>query len=372
MHRQRVFLHIWQYCIISSLFILPIGIYKLNELLNPLHYSFDFSKILHSNISNKSNVYTDFSYYHTFVGSTIRENFSTHSNLCNSSDHLVLICAHKTGGFLKSWIPSLIEECNFTNINARKNSNVLKYHELIIWKERKWKNLNAICKVLSMVNDGSKFVALMMVREPLFTILSGFNYHAQGNEIWPKRNMTQKTLHPRGYGKPLYHCFKDVFNDSKYAINYIETTMYNEYKKGFNNNYANDEALQYGLYLEFTRFVNCEWNIHYSNYIGIKKHVKYFLFVRFNWFSEYNAKKSTVYVLKQLGIDNKVLLSKMLDTLEYYQHEAIVNKTRHSTVGSFNKTHQIHLLLNYNQNVCLHIKKMNILLDFEWKYTQYC
>ena len=58
----------------------------------------------------------------------------------------------------------------------------------------------------------------------------------------------------------LFHTFLKQFNNSEYVIDQTQTTMYNEYNKGING--SNLKQLEYGLYLEFTRFVNCEWPLH--------------------------------------------------------------------------------------------------------------
>ena len=81
--------------------------------------------------------------------------------------------------------------------------------------------------------------------------------------------------------------------------------MYKEYSKGIINGSDNHiKQLQYGLYLEFTRFVNCEWPLHISFYNEIKNNreniYKYSFFLRFEWFRDYDYPESIKYFLDEL------------------------------------------------------------------------
>ena len=247
------------------------------------------------------------------------------------------------------------------------------HSELIVLSEKSSNHLIILSKLLDK-NPNQSYIPIMMVREPLHTILSGYNYHAQGSETkWTDANLMDGQAQLKRDSLPLIHCFVNIFNRSEYVID-VASTMYREYAKGFENDYNDTNALQYGLYLEFTRFVNCEWPLHFGNYQEIKYNSKYkwFLFLRFEWFHRYNYSQSVEYFMKQLNVSDDALMDDLLkgdlENVRAQKNETIL----HITKDRYDEEKQINLLLTYSDSVCLYIKKMTLMLDGLWRYHSFC
>eukprot|EP01084_Bolivina_argentea_P146800 256950_1 len=106
--------------------------------------------------------------------------------------------------------------------------NKHKESEIIRISEKSSINLIIISKLLT--NTNNIYIPIMMVREPLMTILSGYNYHSQGSETkWTNVNLFSSSAQYKRGNVPLIYCFRDIFNASnEYVIN-TSSTMYFEY-----------------------------------------------------------------------------------------------------------------------------------------------
>ena len=187
---------------------------------------------------------------------TIVASQSKNFNICNETKKgksaIIFLAAHKCGSYFKAAIiPAIRNKC--LPQNDKKSQRLIQYRE-----SPHLQGINATKKIaLQFENQNIKPFFVLMLRPALSTIISGYNYHARGSERhWTDKEFTKSTSR-------LY-CFRNVFNKSDGFVVNKNTSMYKEYKKSFD-----DSKLRYihGLYLEFIRFVNCEFP---TTYMGIQ------------------------------------------------------------------------------------------------------
>ena len=295
-------------------------------------------------------------------------------NICDLNlSNIALGTHHKTGTVLIVW-------------NFRKY--IINYYKQQCPNHNVGEILKFICLSLYETNNIIKMsnpyhISLIhSIREPVDTILSGFNYHVINmREIWLHRPLLQwinKQLYilnrsPNNIkAKNLYLNAKTVYN----AINSIKNiynitnnkTIYEIY------NILNDNNKQYGLYVEYQRYINCEFPDIISVYNRINEinnnnnkyiHAKNF---RLENFKHY-YKQTCYQVMDVLGIKNESDRANLYETMK---KSGNIKKNSHATQGSYNKTEQIYLLLTKDIKQCLHIKNMTIALNYLWQYTQFC
>lgn len=350
----------------------------------PLKY-INISDVQYDEILNT----TDIDYYQSFYGFSLKnydKSNNQNNNICNLPN-LIFVHYHKTHGYQKYWSRYIEYECviyggsnpvgitiNVTIPGTNFTQNIKKLNKTVVNDLSISKLImlhgqfsSALKKVISNFNQNKKrYLIMVMEREPLQVILSGYNYHAAGNEkMWTDRFPVKNRVKKQ---------FIDIFDKNKYLINMDNTTMYKEYYKGYKNNYQNKTALKYGLYLEFTRFVNDQYYKHISNYIYLKKneHNLPFIIARFEWFHNYNYVKSIIYILNEMGYNGKTnLFSGLLSGDLSTSIAKKIKNSKHVTTGKYDKELQTDLLLN-NENVCNFIKNMTISLDYKWRYGRYC
>ena len=100
-------------------------------------------------------------------------------------------------------------------------------------------SLRAATAVFKQKRPSLDYVVLFMVRKPLSTILSGYNYRSAGKE---KEQWTDKRLswtHPR-FQRPLRECFRSLWDPEEFVIG-RDTTMFKEYGRGYAHHYADEE-----------------------------------------------------------------------------------------------------------------------------------
>ena len=154
--------------------------------------------------------------------------------------------------------------------------------------------------------------------------------------------------------------------------------MYKEYKKGYEDEYKDHEALRYALYLEFTRFVNCEWDLQIAMYQEIKNNAddryKWFMFLRFEWFHEYDYKESIAHLLGQIGNSDSVHrepLEKLKQKLNKLDPSSLCKREKswectHMTRGKYDAELQIDLLMKFDERICGTLKNMTLSMDGKW------
>eukprot|EP01083_Nonionella_stella_P140491 430930_1 len=324
---------------------------------------------------NTSSKHYNLTYYQTWYGSSLKQYYN-HSNICNKCylPNILMMCAHKTGGYLSQWREIFIDECEF-----RAKRRYRRAKETIVWSQyNAWSDVTTFFQTFPRSHA---HLILFSVRHPLQTILSGYNYHATfGNEPWISQ-MNHKP--PGAYDKPLKFCFKDIFEENKNVLLINETdSMYSAYtgsysfkQSGVDSN--RDIALQHGLYLELHRYANCEYPFTYKVYSYFKKAMEKYnvLFVRFEWFHDYNYIESIHYLLDAMQVDPDIYQYKtnLLHRLVQL-NGAVGAHNKHSTKGKYDHALQTKLLLTSGKDklVCLYIKKMSLQLDYPWEYNMFC
>ena len=127
--------------------------------------------------------------------------------------------------------------------------------------------------------------------------------------------------------------------------------MYNEYRKGYRNNYADHDALQFGLYLEFTRWFNCEYKQFIEPHYCKIRDNKLFnsnnsLFLHFEDFHGEHYQQSMINMLNQIGItqqkyNDTKLFERLLESDLSNKNVKILHCRGHTTRGTFDKDLQI-------------------------------
>ena len=263
------------------------------------------------------------------------------------------------------------------------------------------------------------------IREPLNTIVSGFNYWKHGKEGWtrgknfkslhhdrrfikfeydtnttynPRQNSTTLTLEP-------YNCFLDRYifesnfpfpfnvtdfefafdvNDSIYGIHWLAA-----------NNYSLSEWYQYldehnrsiAMFEEFKRYFLCEFNDKYAIYQLVKlyhgENNKYHMFwnddFRHNFDENVNRFLDSINFIASEQSDQILRMNGIKDfniTKERHKLFELMEPLRHNkqhSAGHFDERNdQIHALLSLNNYTCLTIKKMTLMISAPWNHPTYC
>eukprot|EP01084_Bolivina_argentea_P129868 229327_1 len=330
--------------------------------------------------------------YTKFYGSILNKNMNSKTNLCNLPN-LLFVSHHKTGGYFKHYIPEFMQSCSMNlsviwdnaacQFNSTESINKLlndNYNILFLRNPR----CNQLILSKQIIEN---YLILFMVRAPIEHILSAYNYHAAGQE-----GEILQALHKKYFAQ----CFRNVFNSNEVLIKH-KTSMYKEYVLSYSD-WHNHTLLLYGLYLEFTRYINCIWPNINALYQSLKENDDKinFIIVRFEWFHDvkkYKYKESLMHLLKQIGIySNKnvqlkftknvlashskrysvVLLRNLLKWDWNNFNKWGVQNLNHTTKGKYNHDLQVKLLLTKSSTICLKLKGMTINFDFEWRYDQLC
>lgn len=360
-----------------------------------------------TNISIHTPTAINHSYYQQWYGSSLPDKkFRVNVHTPCSIPSLLFVWNHKTGGYFKSWMSKITHNCEapitmihefkFKAIKAQcpgpywtmydvdtdsvcvsaKESTIQRmikgtHTSLMGITDTDPSSIIAGVHALHSKRPVHDYVVIMMVRKPLDVILSGYNYHASGKE----REWTSMPFLLKDY--PLFYCFRDVWNPHEHVLSNT-TTMYREYQKGYVDNYRDHDALQKGLYFEFTRFMNCQWPIHLEMYQEIKhnKHHQYRwpLFLRFEWFAEYDYAESIRYLLDQIGepMHRHRILSQ-INPLDKCSSGIKNGACNHMSRGKFDKQLQIKLLMDYDERICPLLKNMTLSMDGKWvEMEDYC
>ena len=220
---------------------------------------------------------------------------------------LMFVSHHKTGGYLKQWMPefgkicfkrdlfqiSPDESCEYNSSDLIDN-HTHDYYGLVWFR-------NPFCyKLIVSKPIIDEYLILVMLRSPVEHILSGYNYHAYGHEADMWRLLKQNYF---------AQCMINVFDETDIIIKH-NTSMYDEYAFSYSD-WNNHTLLIYGLYLEFTRYYNCVWKQRIDRLyqsLKLNENKVNFIIIRFEWFHDgknYKYRDSMRYLLMQMGIDPK-------------------------------------------------------------------
>eukprot|EP01083_Nonionella_stella_P095369 267725_1 len=291
-----------------------------------------------------------------------------------------------------------------------------------------------IYNLLNIINDTDTHMIYHFTRDPLSTILSGYNYWRNGKESWVKnRNVT--TLHHdtrfihfdyelnKSYDlarastqnvvtRTPYHCYLDEFIfDSNFPFPFdIKHLKFafdiddNEYGVQWmaNNNYSIAKWYKYlenrtdfyngsiGYFEEFKRYFNCEFNDKYAMYQLIKKYHgennDYHMFWNADWRNDFDQTLDRF--LDSIHFVESEENRKILDAIHANETndfnitnerkkfvklvEPLKTNKAHSAGHFYKREQQLHQLLTLNEYVCKTIKKMTLMISAEWIHSEYC
>ena len=228
----------------------------------------------------------------------------------------------------------------------------------------------------SFTNDpfAKYLIMINAIRDPLDTVLSGYNYHKRGDEPWT-RQIISKMGRRCDFNFCTNFCWKLV---------QFMTDKYPQYlNKSLNDIYKNEE-IERGLIIEYQRYKQCEYDQINGSYHMIKDVLipKYendveagvgFVSVRLENFKE-SFNETLKLIMDVLGVLNDNDRNFLLEGLEkhnIYQHKLrddVDEMDIHATMGSYNKSEQIDVMLRDKER-CLEMMILTKSLDYEWKYV---
>eukprot|EP01084_Bolivina_argentea_P010208 19011_1 len=276
---------------------------------------------------------------------------------------------HKTGTVLmtqkimaaisKYWISKCLNtnQTNKTNIMG----NMYLHHNYFNAKHYMFIHAN-FC-----INMKMHCVLFHMIRNPVDTILSGYNYH--------KITIKEKWVNKKIRTIKILHCCEKLVEKLKdmntYYLNNSLQKIYNMYD------------ISVGIEIEYYRYSFCEWNEIYRSYQEIKQKM---MLLKYNtndyihirnmrleqFYSEYNG--TIQIVLNGLGILQFEHRNNLLNILQKFNVKNVkynVKGDGHITKGRYNKTMQVNILLR-DITRCVILKRKTELLGYLWTYHMYC
>ena len=218
-------------------------------------------------------------------------------------------------------------------------------------------------------SNSGHIVILNLIRDPVETVLSGYNYHRDCKESWTWAlpiNITR-----------INHLCGNV-------IPYIESIDNRFVSYTLSKLYKSIANLSIGIDIEYYRFIQCEYPRIVTSYEIMKKfEIKYLNQTRMHLKNirledfqiNFNATLNTIFDVLGIYSDNNENRSILLDAFQesdLYHHNVTKGKqVEHITKGTYNKTQQINALL-INKERCESLKNYTMTLDYVWKHNDYC
>ena len=342
---------------------------------------------------------------------------------------------HKTGHIIGQHLMRYLDKycghnSNHSSTKYKKRSRKNKY----FYAKQINNEPTLIYKLLNTnkINKNDVFI-YHFTRDPLNTILSGYNYWKNGKEGWVKKTNIKKLKHDTVFikfnynlnksynvykkngkvsisNKYPYKCYLDEYilnsnfpfdfdmkllkyppfniNDNKYNIkwminnNYSISKWYTKLDK--DSNYFNKSM---GIFQEFKRYFNCEYNDKYSMYQLIKKYHgennKYHIYwnddIKYNFDQNMNRFLDSINFI-ETERNNKILeiynVSNFNITNERNKFFKLISELKgnkkHSAGNFESRDEQSHLLLSLNNYTCLNLKKMTTMISAPWNHSNYC
>ena len=294
-----------------------------------------------------------------------------------------------------------------THINSFKshyhfNATIIKY-----FLDRSFQYINGLRRIHLYQGVPMHIVILNIIRNPVDTILSSYNYHKKAPEIWIQVPLEDlPTLHTE-YGEKWENiCTYKIFANltTLMGIDYVTNNvsveiLYNEIL-----------SEQQGIYFEFMRYSMCCWYEIWSSYemmddiINMNDNVA--------WIGEdydWDVMHAKQFRLENFIIDFNKTCNEYLDVfgiLEMEHRNNLMNrfqawqydgndkkkmkkfaKAKHVTMGSYDKQKQIEYLLQIDLELkseiagmkltsanarCNLLKQRTELLRYQWQYDNLC
>ena len=205
-------------------------------------------------------------------------------------------------------------------------------------------------------------VILQIIRAPVDTVLSGYNYHLTDAEEW-----TTWPLSPDSNPHALCAEFMPILDEMQISKQSSLLALYRE------NN------LSFGIGVELQRYTKCEFKGIYSAYDYVKNGLRNginninahsFRLEEFeaNWTETVNVLLDLIGVFED---ENRRKLMKSINMYNIYDTKARDGVKHHITAGTYDKAKEIRALLG-DTDRCNLLKEQTISLDYDWKYLSYC
>eukprot|EP01083_Nonionella_stella_P041426 112330_1 len=208
-------------------------------------------------------------------------------------------------------------------------------------------------------------IILHVIRDPVDTVFSGYNYHkTTDKEAWLKQDI-DKVKRAKNICELMMQRMDDALLSR--SLQNIYQTM----------------NLSIGLQIEYYRYMLCELGQINNSYHAILTHkhnLQYGNDVRFENIRleqfEDNFNSTMQMILDMVGIHSVKHTNNIMNAVNVFNiydksDKKRIKQLRHVTVGRYNKTQQINVLLSDN-NRCNALKRATISLDYAWKYDMYC
>lgn len=283
----------------------------------------------------------------------------------------------------------------------REFSKYIKHPKYIYLKNDKFTSIFLNNKI-----NISRIKIFHFIRDPINTIISGFNYHLKCNEDWVHIIPITKSipLTPRCISNGLNNLSKInnindmILYETKYRMKNMskcytlsnELNMINIKNITYDLNYALKNGLNImkwynlnqinGLFWEFVRYFNCEYPEFYLMIKLFDRYLRnnYYEFKMKSFFSsdtfDNNVNKMIEASQSECDIfrKNEKKHNQLFAALKKFDSNKYDKNNEHITRNSHNSTSQIMKLLSLDESVCLIIKQMTSETGFEWKYSNFC
>lgn len=297
---------------------------------------------------------------HNLRTAYIEDNYTFFCDFHPKKTKLFLSTNHKTGTRLLS---NVIFKEIFSHYSQKCNNKTWKgwgFDKSIHVNSTEIKKWIQELEINNFKNSNKYWIILNMIRDPIDTVLSGYNYHKITSEPWVR----PKISNLRQFDDL---CIKMINFIRKYYPFYMDKSIKNIYLT---------EPLIKGIETEFYRYQICVFNrintsYHIINDELIPKYIndKTKGFANLKMEYDYNNMLQSIFDI--LGIFDIMDRKQILNKLKNVQSKVGHTKNNHVTSGTYNKTKQIHALLNDNDK-CIVMKQDTLYLNYDWKYNQYC
>ena len=273
---------------------------------------------------------------------------------------------HETGFTLFRKINGIIQAKRNENCKHQINKNETKpvatksaYHD--------GNGFNAwLTKTVNQIKPIRHTAIMHIFRNPMDTILSGYNYHKVCGEGWASRDKIKDSeLH-------IFSNFKQKMKELN--ANYSNMTL---------QNVLNTESMEIGIEIEYFRYLLCEHPLIQSSFEAVQHVSINFANDKFVHASTFRLEEFVQNFIETAGI-----LMDVQGIFDEEQREGIMDKlqaqnlydnrndtekdphaVKHQTRGSYDRKKQISALLS-NEMRCKSIKQMVESLNYEWIYKK--
>eukprot|EP01084_Bolivina_argentea_P007210 13560_1 len=305
----------------------------------------------------------------------------THQPLCDIYWNTTFFGSHHKSGtvLLNFFLRRQIEKYISSKCILNTNVNILYSH---------WLSLKTINDFIhnSLNNITKQHIKIInIIRNPLDSVLSGYNYHLWSKEKWLHKTITN--MYDSSVAVLSYQERKHIPYKTLALKNFCHSTLFLELLNSNNipnnisiNQLYNTMNISVGVSFEYMRYKKCEFDFEiYPSYRRIMEleyindeyiHVANFRLE--NFATNYN--ESVLGLLDVIGIWKETHRQNLLRIFAKGDINSINSKNStpgHSTRGTFDKSEQTDALLQ-DMNRCLQLKNMTLLLDYKWKYRKYC